>query len=982
MPQYDVTLRDYWRILRKRKVIVSFATVMLGLTSFATAMVSKPVPSFLAEAKVQYEKHATAQEAYVDALGETDGLESEQAVITSYPVVERVAHVLGDIDTTKATDEERIQAILKLRPKISTEGEGLTNLISIRAEDGDRKRAQKIANVVAEEYAEYNFQSKNAQRLQSRRFVKSQRDTVEAHLKTAQSLLKEFQEQEQVMSIESQTAVVLSRLGGVQDDLDLLEAVYQNINKILKNSEGGSSHIESMLSSIPPEEGGPIFNGLRAQLNALSQERNRLLINFTLKHPKVVDLDSRRVVLIENMVRSLEVEQEVLGNRIQNQRRILDDLNAKYLRLPRLGVRLSELTRNVQVQAGLLQFFEQKYQEARIAQSAEVREVTILQKALLPGAPTNPSTPSTTAAVGALLGMILGVVFAFIAETLDTSIGTIEDVEEYVEVSVVGIIPQGNLDDMKDAMIRSGVAEEDTATMERRMRLSSHFEPRSTLAESYRALRTNIQFSNLEKGAKVISITSASSQEGKSTTAANLAVTLAQAGNRVLLVDGDLRRPSVSRIFELEREPGITDVILGNYSWREVIRTVTDIMVGGLGMEDIMMTPGLDNLNIITSGTIPPNPSEIVDTRRMSEFIDEVRDVYDIVIVDSPPVLQATDATILGTKVDGVLLVYKIGQVSRSALRRAKLQLDNVNVAVLGVVINGLRAEVSEDFQDMRYYSYYSYGADMDQETGPPLVRFYRKNLRQLKAFGSYVAQKSQPYLDKVKSKFSNNTEEETESQIIGDGDAGTEGGFQAKLLHLLLWVFLVIFLAAGVLWQLDILRTTGTSATQDQTETSEEQFKSLPPTYKATGIEQIKNVVVEKHLVGKRNEETPDQIPPRNLRPAPRIGSEPVDDEGIQGEERVSEVSNKKSATPEPAFTVHVASHKTQAAAKRDARAYKKRDYRVRISKITLPGRGDFYRVLVGQFQSRDSASISATTFKSLGLTGYTSVHHLPIAR
>ena len=190
------------------------------------------------------------------------------------------------------------------------------------------------------------------------------------------------------------------------------------------------------------------------------------------------------------------------------------------------------------------------------------------------------------------MGLILGVVFAFIAETMDTSIGTIEDVEEYLGVSVVGIIPQIDIDDVKESLIRKGVPASDTETLERRSRLAAHFDPQSTLAESYRALCTNIQFVNVERGAKAISITSASNQEGKSVSIANLSLAMAQAGNRVLLVDCDLRRPTIYRTFGLDREPGLTDVILGNYDWKDVVRTVTDIMTGGIGMEDIMLTPG------------------------------------------------------------------------------------------------------------------------------------------------------------------------------------------------------------------------------------------------------------------------------------------------------------------------------------------------------------------------------------------------------
>ena len=190
MAQYDVTLRDYWRIVRRRKTIVIFATAVLGITSFATALVSQPTPRYRTYAKIQYESSQTAQQAYIQALGETGSLETQQAVITSYPVVERMAHRLGYVDTARASDDERIQAILKLRPMIGTEIEGLTSIITISVTHGDRFAARDIANAAADEYAGYNYETRNAQIVRSRRFIKVQRDTVKGRLKAAQERLR------------------------------------------------------------------------------------------------------------------------------------------------------------------------------------------------------------------------------------------------------------------------------------------------------------------------------------------------------------------------------------------------------------------------------------------------------------------------------------------------------------------------------------------------------------------------------------------------------------------------------------------------------------------------------------------------------------------------------------------------------------------------------------------------------------------------
>jgi capsular exopolysaccharide synthesis family protein len=979
MAQYDVTLRDYWRILRKRKVIVIFATVMLGLTSFATALVSRPDPMYRATAKVQYEKTQSAQQAYAAALGASDNLEIQQAVITSYPLVERIAQRLGLLDTVKATDEDRIKSILSLRPIIQTSVEGLTNIITITINHRDAFRARDIANAVAEEYTEYNFETKNAQLLQARAFIKTQRDTVEARLRAAQEKLKNFQEETQIVSVQARTSAILSQLSRVQDGLEALENVRSSILTLLAEYERTGDLSEGTLTSIPPEQGGGSFASLSSQLQSLNQERNRLLINYTEAHPQVQDVDSRKLAIVQNMIESLRIQSEVLARRIVTQKDMLTEVEARYQRLPEMGIELDELRRNINVQARLLAFNEQAYQESRIAQSEEVREVTVLQKALLPSSPTNPSTPTTTASVGALLGLILGVVFAFIAETLDTSIGTIEDVEEYLEVPVVGSVPHIEVDDVKEALGKDSAGQEmDSETLERRLRLAAHFEPRSTLAEAYRALRTNIQFANLEKGAKVISVTSASNQEGKSTTIANLGMTLAQAGNRVLLVDGDLRRPTIARIFGLDREPGITDVILGNYSWREVVRTVTDIMVGGLGMDDIMMTPGMDNLNIITSGSIPPNPSEITDSRRMTEFIEEVRSVYDVILFDSPPVLQATDATILGTKMDGVLLVYKIGQVSRGAIRRAKLQLDNVNVTVLGAVINGLRADVSEDFRDLRYYSYYSYGTETDEE-GPPIERFYRRVKRELGGYWADLSRTVKPFVDELQDKWSVVRKAVDKHRGDGPEDAPEEAEegeeeAQSRLLQILFWIFLLLFLSAGVLWQLGFLRPEPTSSQDPR-----------PAMLKPNADTEELPTLVTRNTPPPPPLEAPVSLTaeaaalPKQVRKLETRAAEVKPSHRTTPAAPTAAVSAKsKSREPDartPDFALHVASYKDRASADRMARKYAAKGHATSISRVRLPERGTFHRVLVGQFSTKRHARAFGDSLKAAGAIGYASV-------
>ena len=236
----------------------------------------------------------------------------------------------------------------------------------------------------------------------------------------------------------------------------------------------------------------------------------------------------------------------------------------------------------------------------------------------------------------------------------------------------------------------------------------THFKPGSMGSEAFRALRTNLQFLRVETKGKTFLITSAFVQEGKTVNAINLALIMAQAGNKVLLVDADLRKPLVNKYYGLPIGPGLTDYVLGNYHWHEVTNTISDIMLGDFGIDDILKTPGMDTLHIITAGTKPPNPSEILTSHRFREFLKEARNTYDFIFIDAPPVMPVADASDIATLVDGVILVYLIGKIGRGVLRRVKGNFENLDARLTGVILNKVKSNAGPEYY--QYQSYYYYG--------------------------------------------------------------------------------------------------------------------------------------------------------------------------------------------------------------------------------------------------------------------------------
>lgn len=232
--------------------------------------------------------------------------------------------------------------------------------------------------------------------------------------------------------------------------------------------------------------------------------------------------------------------------------------------------------------------------------------------------------------------------------------------------------------------------------------LISHSNPKSPISEAYRVARTNIQFSSIDKPVKVIVVTSSGPGEGKTTTTANLAITFAQSGSKVLLIDADLRKPRVHKLFGLTNQKGLSNILANREDYNDYVN----------------ISPA-ENLHVITCGAIPPNPSELLSTNAMKQFIEKVKNDYDIVFVDTPPVGTVTDAAILSTVADGTILVASSGKVEVDAAKRAKLLLENVNANILGVVLNMLDKNAQGNYY---YYSYYYYG-----ESGSDIPKKIRK---------------------------------------------------------------------------------------------------------------------------------------------------------------------------------------------------------------------------------------------------------------
>lgn len=426
-----------------------------------------------------------------------------------------------------------------------------------------------------------------------------------------------------------------------------------------------------------------IAGGMEQRLADLEKDHNVLLKQFTEKHPDVIKLNAE-----------------------------MEGLRERMKKLPGDELELARLQRELEINDRAYRSMKDKYESAKLAEAEQVSDVSVTSSAAVPTVPISPNKRANKLA-GALVGIVVGILLAFIQENMDTSIGAIEDVEQVVRLPVIGVLPYFN--PHKDSRPWWRFDRSLIDIFERRKDLppDSSFlimnqDTFSTLSEAYRILRTFVEFMMGEKGerGRIIMLTSTGPQEGKTLTSCNLAISLAQAGRKILLIDADLRRPTVHRLFGLKRSPGLSDVLMGTVSLDEAKKTMGDILVGETSQWDHMLTNRmLDRLEILTTGIHTPTPAELIGSDAMKRLLEEGKDKYDYVLVDTPPVLPVTDARTLGLLADATFFIYRAGKTARRALTRAREELNLAGVQVKGIVLNQATPEVT--LTDSYYYQYY-----------------------------------------------------------------------------------------------------------------------------------------------------------------------------------------------------------------------------------------------------------------------------------
>ncbi len=709
MAQYELNVIDYWLIVKKRKYLILLAAGLVVVFTFLFSEMFKPSPLYEASARVKFDRTSTVAQQLIETMSfsNANDLNSQTEFIRGFPVMERVAIELGRVPAQATPEEKRsatyLNTVYDLGQEIKTQREGDTNIIRITSTSDQPEMAEKTANSVANSYRLENIMTKNRLVMESRRFVEEQLAGLERQLNTAEDALRAFREREGQVFLTDEARAALETFTKLEEQH----------NDVMRKRAEGERQIAALTRSeavigkqsgrIFTEEQSALLTILNQRLLDLVQERNTLLINYTTDHPQVQEQQKKIANVKAEMLLELRAKLKTMQDRESTLLEQRDRYRNRYLQFPRAAIQMDRLEREVKVNADLLATLKAKHQELQIKSAERIEEVTIVAPAIVPSAPINSPNTQMNLMVASLMGVFLGIVIAFARESFDTSIGTIEGIEEFLKVPVLGVIPQFDSKEMLEASRAALPANSSESTVENFSKLICLIDPKSILSESLRSLRTNIQFASMDRKVKSILFTSAGLGEGKSTCVSNLAITLAQEGQRVLLVDADLRRPIVHQRLGLERTPGLADALVGSTSWRSHVRSATDLMLGPMGVDRVMSTPGLDNLHILTSGSEVGNPNEFLNMNKIKTLVNEMSEEYDLVLFDTPPILPVTDAVAFSSRVDGTILVYQVGRIGRNALKRAKFLLDHAQANVMGIVLTNVKSEITPDYGVYRY---------------------------------------------------------------------------------------------------------------------------------------------------------------------------------------------------------------------------------------------------------------------------------------
>jgi capsular exopolysaccharide synthesis family protein len=757
----EIDLKEIWRIVCSyRKSIILIFSIIFILAIYLTITTQ---PIYQATTVVMIKESGSDAGSFVFDFGMTGSkqrLQNEIEIINSFALHKQVVESLiedesadqlalfgtryvrkryrlwdyflewispksGAIITPKNLNiPQRIRVIQRLRNTATVSVVRDTDVLKISVSSSDSTDAVFLANRISRTYRNLDLAGGQGELHFVLTFLDTQITKYESRLATIEDELRRFQSEYKIYALDGSAELLLK-------DLTRYEGIYYTNIAELEVSQERVKYLQSQLSESEKalmdeitNTNNPMIVALRGKIAELEAQKVQQMIDEGWDENSLQARDfNRRIAEMKNKLTTIteslilsgwseedpfaasqgifnkiveqQVEVHAARSRSEEYKKLVDQMAARLTNLPNQTLQYARLERDLKLNENLYLTMKKKYEESRITEAGQIGKVRILDPALV-ALKVKPNK-MTNLLVGLILGLGSGFAYAFVREFMDNTVKAVEQLERK-GLAVLGIIP--DMHHQSGGLIKNQSTSPSKGGTDFRRRLITYEDPKSPVSESYRSLRTNITYASADKKIRSLLVSSPQPGEGKSTTTANLAIAFAQLRKRTLLVDADLRKPVQHNVFDLLRGPGLAEYLIGD------VQDVTEII----------HHTKIDNLFVITAGGLPPNPSELLGSQRMSEMVDQLEQEWDMVLFDSPPIVAVTDASMISAEIDAIAMVVKAGQTDRAAVDRALDTIENVKAPLIGAILNGANPETLAGKYSY-YYSYYNYYYHSDESS-------------------------------------------------------------------------------------------------------------------------------------------------------------------------------------------------------------------------------------------------------------------------
>ena len=676
LAERSVNVRHYWHLILERRwlVISTFVSILL----LTVIYLFKATKVYEANVRIQIDREGAnplqVGDLYAAEAREHDYLNTQYKNLQSRTLLQSVIDELNlDQDPRYTAEQDKVLALsrdLRISPI------RLSRLVDVRVQHSDPQKAVRIANTLADKFIDQNLEQKVQSTFEAVQWLKTQVESAQQKVTTSEQSLFQYRKSNNEVSLEEGENIVRqsllqaqTELGKVRSEAVQAQRAMAEVERLLQTGEP--------IETIPSIADSATVQRLRQEVSIEEANLAALLKRYRDKWPSVQATRNRIAALQE----TLTVECQKQLNTLRNQASILrtkeEELvklvqreEAKQLALNSLRIAYDNLRREADNNKTIHSNVLVRLTETELMSRMTSNNMRVVDPATEPFNPVKPRVVLTLM-LGVVGGMAVSLALAFFVSYLDDSIKSQEDIEGYLRVPFLGYVPN---------IKTNSVVERD---------LQAHLHPQSNAAEAFRTVRATVSLTHKADKYRVLSITSTIPSEGKSLVASNLAIVHAQAGLRTLLVDADLRRPSVHKAYQLHSPVGLSAFLTKE----------TD------KLENIVHASEVPNLDIVCCGGLPNNPSELIGSTRMMEFLNRVKDRYDRIVLDCPPVSAVSDPLIISAMSDGVIYVTKFNKIRREHGRKSVARIQNAGIHILGVVIN----DIDFEGKDSYYYSYYYY---------------------------------------------------------------------------------------------------------------------------------------------------------------------------------------------------------------------------------------------------------------------------------